>query len=258
MKDILPPPEELLNLQPEEIGELLLLFLNKSLEKGGRNQFHINNTLNISNTTVSNYIGEITNRDSILLALAEGWSWLFSAGFLSYIPHNDGWVFITRRGREIKTQDDFKNYNHIKLLPKNDLDARLVQKVWSSYIRGDFETAVFSAFKEVEIRIREVGGYSETDIGVKLARKAFNPDNGRLTDPFLEDKGERVAQMELFAGSIGSFKNPASHKDMSFKSPLITASLILLAHTLLRVVEGRRLDIQSGLNEDSDSNNVKS
>ncbi len=44
-------------------------------------------------------------------------------------------------------------------------------------------------------------------------RKAFNPDNGPLTrasDPV----AEREALMHLFAGAIGSYKNPHSHRNV--------------------------------------------
>ncbi len=102
MKSFLPPPEELVNLQPEEIGELLLLSLNKRVDKDGKNKFHINNVLTASNQEVLNYIGQQVDKEAIFLLLAEGWNWLLSAGFLAYYPHNDGWVFITRRGRSIK------------------------------------------------------------------------------------------------------------------------------------------------------------
>lgn len=79
--------------------------------------------------------------------------WLVSEGFLAPIPeeNNNEWIRITRRGQQIKNTQDFKQFAHIKLLPKKALDPVLAQKVWAPFIRGDFEIAIFSAFKEVEV-----------------------------------------------------------------------------------------------------------
>ena len=35
-------------------------------------------------------------------------------------------------------------------------------------VTGDFDTAVFEAFKKVEIEVRRKGGYPDTAIGVSL------------------------------------------------------------------------------------------
>jgi uncharacterized protein (TIGR02391 family) len=103
-----------------------------------------------------------------------------------------------------------------------------------SFFRGDYDTAVFQAFKEVEVRVRKKANLANTDIGVPLMRKAFNPTNGVLMDPSA-DPGERTARMELFAGAIGSYKNPSSHRDVSFTDPKEAADIIHLANQLLRV-----------------------
>ncbi len=77
---------------------------------------------------------------------------------------------------------------------------------------------------------------SDSDIGVALMRKAFNSQNGLLTDK-ISDGGEQVARMELFAGAIGMFKNPSSHRDVNFSDPKEAADIIHLANQLLRIVE---------------------
>lgn len=65
--------------------------------------------------------------------------------------------------------------------------------------------------------IANVIGYGALLAGCALGfamREAFNQDRGPLRDP-AADGGERVARMELFAGAIGSFKNPHSHRDVN-------------------------------------------
>jgi len=99
---------------------------------------------------------------------------------------------------------------------------------------------VFLAMKAVEVAVREVSGLGGDGlVGVKLMRAAFAPDGGPLMDPNAEG-GERTARMELFAGSIGSFKNPHSHRDVDVSDAAEALEAIYLANTLLRIVDGCR------------------
>ena len=80
-------------------------------------------------------------------------------------------------------------------------------------MQGDYDAAVFQAFKQVEVAVRNAGNYDETDIGVPLMRKAFHADTGNLTDPN-QQPAEKEAITHLFAGAIGSYKNPSSHREV--------------------------------------------
>ena len=95
--------------------------------------------------------------------------------------------------------------------------------------------AIFQAFKEVEVRVRKLGKYSNSEYGVDLMRKAFNPQNGPLTNTKSE-KGEKQATSDLFAGAIGLFKNPVSHRNIGGISPEEAADIIRFANCLLRML----------------------
>ncbi|WP_165979720.1 TIGR02391 family protein [Kocuria rosea] len=91
----------------------------------------------------------------------------------------------------------------------------LLSSARSNFALGDYETACFAALKAVEVEVRRVAGLPNELIGVNLIRKAFNTKDGVLTDSSAEG-GEREATANLFAGAIGAYKNPASHRTVQF------------------------------------------
>ena len=123
------------------------------------------------------------------------------------------------------------------LLPKRLLHRVVSQKVLPIFMQGSYGPAVFEAFKQVEVAVREVGGYNKEDIGVKLMGKAFNEDTGNLTDQN-QHPDEQNARLLLFRGAIGSYKNPGSHRDVEITAEE-AAGLIVFASYLLRIVDSR-------------------
>ena len=83
--------------------------------------------------------------------------------------------------------------------------------------------------------MRTASNLPEDLIGIQLMRKAFHPQNGPLADG-ARVEAEREAAMHLFSGAIGTFKNPSSHRNVSY-STQETADLIRLANYLIRWVD---------------------
>ena len=87
--------------------------------------------------------------------------------------------------------------------------------------------------------MRAAGKYAATDIGIDLMRRAFHPTKGplaKMSDP----EPERDALAHLFAGAIGSYKNPHSHRTVAITDANEAQEMVMLASHLLRIVDDRR------------------
>jgi uncharacterized protein (TIGR02391 family) len=174
-------------------------------------------------------------------AIREAWAWLEGMGLLikarNFVEPNHVRA-LSRRARELAEEPDARKVFAARRIQKETLHPSIREDVWSLYHRGKYDTAVFEAMKAVEVAVRDAAKLTAADIGTKLMRKAFDVETGPLTDKTAE-YAERQARSDLFAGAIGSYKNPHSHRNVDLDDADETAELIMLANHLLRIVDTR-------------------
>jgi len=220
----LPTADSVLQLEPEELGGYILGHFDPQTDRVHSNNFILE--------VEKHYQDERVNR-----ALLEAWAWLAREGLL--VPKDShGWYFISRRGQKIRGRQDLQAYQQSNILPRESLHPTIAERVWSNFIRGEYDTAVFQAFKEVEIAIRRAGNFAPTDFGTDLMGKAFNINSGPLRDDSLPE-AERRAMLNLFVGAVGLFKNPSSHRHVVLTDPREATEIISFASLLMRIVDTR-------------------
>lgn len=174
-------------------------------------------------------------RPDVFRAFEEAWAWLRAKALVAHDPSqsHESAVFVTRRGEQALADGLALSRAEERL----DVDPHpaIAATVRSQFLLGEYELAAIAAFRQVEIRVRDLAGLTDEDYGVPLMRKAFGP-GGRLTDPAVP-KGESDAVRELFSGAYGAFRNPASHRTADLGDVTMASEVVLLADLLLRMLD---------------------
>jgi uncharacterized protein (TIGR02391 family) len=244
LPSLIPNADDLLLLPVEQLGGVLLLHLS-SFPNGG-NSIH-----QLGRLDQHNFFNDLqrnppykSRMQDVNRALLEAWSWLESEGLLARETDTVGAAFfVTRRGQKIKSQTDFDAFRKGQLLPRHQLHPLIADQVYPLFLGGKYDTAIFEAFREIEVTVRAAGNFGPDDYGTDLMREAFRPAEkkgqaivpGPLTDKQLPI-AEQEAMANLFAGAIGLFKNPQSHRHV----PTVAedaAEVIVFASQLLRIID---------------------
>jgi uncharacterized protein (TIGR02391 family) len=214
--------EEIQALPIDRLGILVLKHLVDTNEWNSHNFLHSGGNLRLPHAT--------------LRCWSEALNWLVSKNLVargkpgqSADPNT---IFVTRLGNKVLQT----GLETIRAAERLDVGLhQRIEHVKSQFLLGEYELAAFAAMREVEIRVRELSDADSSVIGVKLMRKSFS-DGGHLADSEL-DPGEQIGIMELFAGAIGTFKNPPSHRQVNYGDPTEASEVVLLADLLMRLLD---------------------
>jgi uncharacterized protein (TIGR02391 family) len=229
IQELLQQPELLVELEPEEVAAHLLERFARTTPENPQHLFEFIRGMN--------YTSQLPV--AVEAVLTEAWAWLAREGFIvERASSQQGWYFLSRRGKRALESGIPLAFRNSRFLPREQLHPVIDEKVTAPYLRGDYEIAVFAAFKEVEVAVRVAAApVGDCIIGTALMRQAFHEATGPLRDPD-QPKAEREALAHLFAGAIGSYKNPASHRRVAIEASE-AAEMIMLASHLMRIVDDR-------------------
>lgn len=197
---LIPDVNSLLALPPEELGVAML----KLMAPGGDRRAPLNRHNFIgTDYAVSPYPRE--RWPDVKMALAEAWAWLMRECLLVTDPdQGKDCVRVSRAGLRLAESGDLGSYRQAHLLPTEVLVPELMETgLVGSFLRGNYETAVFEAFKALEVAVREASGAGPELIGKDLMRFAFHKETGPLRQIGVVD-AENEALGHLMAGAADS------------------------------------------------------
>jgi uncharacterized protein (TIGR02391 family) len=233
-----PTADALLALTPKELELILLRFVGAATADPLRRMVTCEGTLVELFAPGGGY--DMAKRDPVSRAVRRAFKALEAAELIEAPdPYNgqNGYRVISDNGRQVDTTVDLDAAKVRDWLKPELLHKTMPVAVMNSFASADYDTAVFEAFKAVESAVRKKGGFTQSDFGVELMRKAFHPDQGPLRDQGAT-RSRRERRQELFMGALGELRNPKGHNDPTITDPRLAIEEIMTASVLLRIVNG--------------------
>lgn len=182
--------------------------------------------------------------DETKLALSEAFAFLVNEGLI--VPtaeasgYGNGLIVLSRKGVGLDAADKFQSYIEKGRFPPELLHPEVRRLSWGDFVKDDDASrnkAVRDSFIELEVLVRTTAGLAETLRGADLMQAAFNHRNGPLRDADAQP-GEQVARANLFAGAMGAYRNPVSHRRVALSAKEAYRQLVL-ASSLFEIVQER-------------------
>lgn len=158
-----------------------------------------------------------------------------------YDDEGEEQFFPTKVGFRFPEREFRKVVEKYALMPETYVHPVIVKKCFSLLSNGEFDSAVIQAFKAIETTTREKIGAPADMFGERLLKKAFNPDDGVLTNHELP-KSEKFAFLNYITGAFSFYRNSSSHRDIDLD--FISAfDRIVVASDLLKAIEDAKINV---------------
>jgi uncharacterized protein (TIGR02391 family) len=245
LHDKFPNADDLLALKPDALAPILLRMAANMRQAGGMfvPSSILAATFGSGMTSERGHIYPHHKSQQVDRLVGETWELLRREGMIHPAPDingQHGWMVFSSTGEAaLERTDGFEQIRALRSFPKSFLHPRIADKAYAALQRGDYVSAVRDAFTDVEIYVRDAASLTLNDIGTDLMRTAFNEKTGKLADQSLP-KSERESFAHLFAGSIGAYKNPHSHRAVAMNDLREAQRQVLLATHLLYIVDAAK------------------
>ena len=250
-------PDEILNLEPEELAEIVLFILKEEEEK----EFSLHNCVLEIPFAGERQNGEkgypLALKDEIHLAVSEAFACLRTQNLIVEKPENSNGtqMVLSRRARKMEMKGDFQQFMLIRRFNRAALHPQISEETWNAVLRGELADAISSAMRAVEIAVREAGKFDDSLVGIKLISAAFGPE-GTLRDQNAL-KTEEDGIHHLFMGAMKAYRNPHAHRRVHVKDAIDAMDVVMQASHLLRIVDSRRVFLRDGADDHNSSRDME-
>ena len=152
LPELIPDVDYLLGLEPEELASYLLVAAASQRQNGLIAMTNFISALTSTHPHPASYSDP--RRDEVALAITEAWNWLEVQGLLIPAPGTNGtngFRVLSRRATRMQQPTDIAQFARSRRIAKESLHPKIAEKVWSAFMRGEYDTAVFQAMKAVEV-----------------------------------------------------------------------------------------------------------
>jgi uncharacterized protein (TIGR02391 family) len=187
----------------------------------------------------SGYPYSVQTRAEVARVIGRAWKALDDAGFIEEPdPANgkNGYRVPSAAGKSAFAATDYSGVRMRSKFSRDMFHPELPDAAWNAFSVGDYDTAVFEAFKSLEVAVRSKCGFNTTEFGAALMKKAFDHDTDPLRDP-RAPRARRKARCDLFTGAFGEIRNPKGHNDPTITETLIAVEELMVAGVLRRIVD---------------------
>jgi hypothetical protein len=226
-------------LSSEELAYEIAIAMNQKLPQS-MNSYH----LQLDRKKLVGAIAGVYGNDVALhIAVMAGLEAAFRLGLVVEMdpPNVTGsgsqFIYLTKAGRGITNNDAATTHRIGALHAQSLLDDSIIQRVWSPFLRGDYEIAISYAFKRVEVEMREKGGYPNDYFGERLVKKFFL-DFHLPGEPLGAKPKVLTAAEQFFIGTLDLYRNPATHLDNTIDNHARAMEVLLIANHQLHLVRG--------------------